>query len=187
MTEKRPLPIIHAVHDVDYGGRFQIEQLDLEFSNGARRRFERMKPRGFGGVVIAALRDEQTILLTREYAAGLHQYLLGLPTGRIDPGESALQAANRELKEEAGFGARRLTVLREFSMLPTFFNQLTTLVLAEDLYDERLPGDEPEPLDVVPWRLDQLDQLMFREDCSDGRALAALFIVREYLRLRANP
>ena len=187
MRHWRPLPIIHAIHDVDYGGRFQIEQLDLEFSNGARRRFERMKPRGFGGVVIAALRDEETVLLTREYAAGLHQYLLGLPTGRIDPGESALQAANRELKEEAGFGARRLTVLREFSMSPTFFNQLTTLVLAEDLYDERLPGDEPEPLDVVLWRLDELDQLMLREDCSDGRALAALFIVREYLRLRANP
>ena len=105
MTDQRTLPIIHAIHDIDYGGRFQIQQLDLEFSNGARRRFERMKPRGFGGVVIAALRDDQTILLTREYAAGLHQYLLGLPTGRIDPGESALQAANRELKEEAGFGA----------------------------------------------------------------------------------
>jgi len=59
-------------------------------------------------------------------------------------------------------------------------------VLAEDLYPERLPGDEPEELDVVPWKMDRLHELMLREDCSEGRSLAALFIAREYLRLRAE-
>jgi ADP-ribose diphosphatase len=58
------------------------------------------------------------------------------------------------------------------------------LVLAEDLYPERLPGDEPEELEVIPWRLDRLDELMLRDDCSEGRSLAALFIVREVLRGR---
>ena len=37
---------------------------------------------------------------------------------------------------------------------------------------------------MIPWRLDALDQLMLREDCSEGRSLAAMFIVREYLSLR---
>jgi ADP-ribose diphosphatase len=53
------------------------------------------------------------------------------------------------------------------------------LVLAEDLYPERLQGDEPEPLEVVPWRLDRLHELVMREDCSEGRSLAALLIVKE--------
>lgn len=189
MSEIKPppkLPTIHALHELDYGGRFQVEQLELEFNNGARRRFERTKPRGRGAVIVAALPNPQTILLVREYGAGLHRYEIGLPKGRIDPGEDAIQAANRELKEEAGFGAHRLEVLRELSLAPTYFSHSTTLVLAEDLYPESLPGDEPEPLEVIPWPLDRLHELMLREDCSEGRSLAALFIVRELIRLRGG-
>ena len=59
------------------------------------------------------------------------------------------------------------------------------LVLAEDLYEERLPGDEPEELEVVPWKLDALHELVLREDFSEGRSIAGLFIVREVLAGRA--
>lgn len=180
------LPVIHEIEEIDYGGRFQIERLDLEFSNGARRQFERMKSRGSGAVVVVALPDPDTVLLLREYAAGVHRYELGVPRGRIDRGETPEQAANRELKEEAGFGARKLTVLRALTLAPTYMAHQTWLVLAEDLYSERLPGDEPEPLEVIPWKLDALHELMLREDFSEGRALAALFIAREYLQRRGR-
>ena len=86
--------------------------------------------------------------------------------------------------EEAGVGARRLTVLRPLTLAPTYMSHQTWLVLAEDLYPERLPGDEPEELEVLPWRFDALHELMLRDDCSEGRSLAALFIVREYLERR---
>ena len=39
---------------------------------------------------------------------------------------------------------------------------------------------------MIPWRLDALHELMLREDCSEGRSLAAMFIVRDYLALRAR-
>lgn len=179
------LPIIHARHELDYGGRVKLERLDLEFSNGQRRTYERMQPRGAGAVIVAAMADPQTLLLVREYACGVHRRELGLVKGRIDGDESVEQAAERELKEEAGFGARRLTVLRALTLNPTYMAHQTWLVLAEDLYPEQLPGDEPEPLEVIPWRLDDLHELMLREDCSEGRSLAAMFIVREYLQRRS--
>lgn len=179
------LPKVHAVHDIDFGGRFKVERLDLEFSNGERRQYERMKPRGRGAVIVAPLADADTLLLIREYACGLHRYELGLVKGRIDGGETIEQAAERELKEEAGFGARRLTVLRPLTLAPTYMAHQTWLVLAEDLYPERLPGDEPEPIEVIPWPLARLNELMLREDCSEGRSLAAMFIAREYLMQRA--
>ena len=50
--------------------------------------------------------DDDTVLLMREYAAGVHRYELGLLKGRMDAGETPEQAANRELKEETGYGAR---------------------------------------------------------------------------------
>ena len=107
--------------------------------------------------------DAATVLLVREYAAGLHRYELGLVKGRIDAGETPLQAADRELKEEAGYGARRLEVVRTLSLAPVYMSHETTVVLARELYPERLPGDEPEELEVVPWPLASIGELALRE------------------------
>jgi ADP-ribose diphosphatase len=174
------LPIIHSreIKETKHGTR---EILDLEFSNGERRRYERTVQSGYGAVMIAAMPDKDTILLIREYAAGTHRYELCLPKGKIDQGESILEAANRELKEEAGFGARKLTYLRPISLAPNYMSHVIDLVLAEDLYSERLPGDEPEILEVIPWRLDNIHALVTREDCSEGRTMAALLIIKELL------
>ena len=88
------------------GEMFKIQELELEFSNGKRRTYHRMNPRGLGAVIIVPMKDEDTVLLAREYAAGLHQYEIGLPKGRLEKGESVLEAAQREMKEEIGFGAK---------------------------------------------------------------------------------
>jgi ADP-ribose diphosphatase len=177
----RPLPTIHGVTEKP-AGFYKAEQLDLEFSNGERRQFERMLARGHGAVVVVPMLDDQTVLLVREYAAGVHRYELGLVKGRIDAGETALEAADRELKEEAGYGARRLDALRQMTLAPTYMNHQSWLVVARDLYPEKLPGDEPEEMEVVPWKLDALHELMLRDDFSEGRSLAALFIAREWLK-----
>lgn len=181
----RRLPVIHGITEHD-AGPYRMERLDLEFGNGERRRYERLHGRGHGAVVVVPMLDDDTVLLVREYAAGVHRYELGLVKGRIDAGETPLQAADRELKEEAGYGARSLQVLRALSLAPTYMSHQTHLVLARDLYPERLPGDEPEELEVVPWRLDRLHELILREDFSEGRSIAALFIAREWLRCRTQ-
>ncbi len=177
------LPRIEQSEMVEVG-YYSIEHLKVEFTNGIRRDFHRLHSQGYGSVIIAAIPEPGVVLLIREYSVGVHAYELGLPKGRMDKGESVEDAANRELKEEVGFGARRLTCLRTLSLAPTYMSNRTHLVLAEDLYEERLPGDEPEELEVVPWRLDQLGDLMLRDDCSEARSIAGLFMVREYLATR---
>ncbi|MGZ8152088.1 MAG: NUDIX domain-containing protein, partial [Methylovulum sp.] len=88
---------------------FRIESLDIRFSNGEQRNYERLARGNSGGaVLIVPMLDVETVLLIREYSAGVHRYELGLPKGKIDSGESFLEAANRELKEEVGFGSRNL-------------------------------------------------------------------------------
>src|SRR3546814_12003656 len=76
------LPIIHATRDVTNSHFLQVEQLDLEFANGVRRTYERLKGCGLGAVIIVPMRDDETVLLVREYAGGLGRYELGLPKGR---------------------------------------------------------------------------------------------------------
>jgi len=183
MSDKRPqaLPQILERRLRDPSKLFEIEQLDLEFSNGARRTYERMKSRGLGAVIIVPIIDEHTVLLVREYAAGLHHYEIGLPKGRLEPGESVLEGAQRELKEEIGYGARELTELTRLSLAPGYMTHVTRVVLARDLYPEKLPGDEPEELEVIPWRLDDLLAITAREDCTEGRSIAAMYIARDFL------
>jgi ADP-ribose diphosphatase len=177
------LPRIHGREESALG-HYRLETLDLEFANGERRLYERLLARGHGAVMIAAIPEPGTVLLVREYAAGMHRYEIGLPKGRMDAGETPHEAADRELKEECGFGARRLSTVRSITLAPIYMSHQIHLVLAEDLYPQRLPGDEPEEIEVIPWKLDRLHELMLREDCSEGRTIAALFIVRELLARR---
>lgn len=180
------LPLIQSTHGVQCG-QYLLEEVRLEFSNGERRTYERLSNQTPASVMIIAVRVDGAALLIREYSVGTHAYELALPKGRLDPGETVLEAANRELKEEVGMGARRLTYLRSLTLAPTYMSNSIHLVLAEDLYPERLHGDEPEPLEVVPWPLADLHDLMLREDCTEARSIAALFIVREMIFRREGP
>lgn len=177
----KKLPIIHARREHDAGKRFKVEKLELEFSNGEKRSYERLLTHGLGAVIVVAMRDDKTVLLVNEYAVGLHHYELGLVKGRLEPGETILEGAERELKEEIGFGARDMIELTALSLAPGYMTHITHVVLARDLYPEKLPGDEPEELEVVPWPLCDLHLLVQRPDCTEGRSIAALYIARDYL------
>lgn len=161
---------------------FRIESVDLEFSNGERRIFERLVRGTSGGaVLVVPLIDAYTVLLIREYSAGVHRYELGFPKGKLEADEDILEAANREIKEEIGYGAKRLEHLTTLTIAPGYMEHATDIVLARDLYEERLPGDEPEELEVVPWDLNRTNQLISSGECSEARSLAALFLTKEYL------
>jgi ADP-ribose diphosphatase len=125
--------------------------------------------------------DKETVLLIREYAAGVHRYELGLPKGKADPGETFMEAANRELKEEIGFGARHLHHLTSFSLAPSYLEHMTEILVAQDLYHEKLVGDEPEELEVVPWNINDISGLVATGECTEARSIAALYLALNYL------
>ncbi|ELW9440813.1 ADP compounds hydrolase NudE [Pluralibacter gergoviae] len=181
MNKPLKKPIIHQVETVAQSRLFTVESVDLEFSNGERRIYERMRPSNREAVMIVPVVDDHLILI-REYAVGTESYELGFSKGLIDPGESVLEAANRELKEEVGFGAKRLTFLKKLGMAPSYFSSKMNILVAEDLYPESLPGDEPEPLPQVRWPLARMMDLLEEPDFNEARNVSALFLVREWLR-----
>ncbi|EGR2796266.1 ADP-ribose diphosphatase [Vibrio cidicii] len=155
---------------------FAIEALQLRFSNGEERIYERMKPSGRNAVMMVPITEQGDLLLVREYAAGTERYELGFPKGLIDSGESPEQAADRELKEEIGFGAKKLTPLKQVVLAPSYFSSKMTLFIAQDLYPETLQGDEPEPLEVVRWPLQQAEELLNHLDFCESRSITALLL-----------
>lgn len=176
----RAKPRILVRREVARSRLFRVEQLELEFANGNRRTFERI-PGGTDSVVVVPLLDIGTLLLVREYAAGSERYELGLPKGIVELGEDPLAAANRELQEEVGYASRDLRVINRLSLVPGYIQHRSLIVLARDLYPKSLPGDEPEPIEVVPWQLDDLDGLFGRPDFDEARCIAALFLAMRWL------
>ncbi|MCS5571150.1 MAG: ADP compounds hydrolase NudE [Pseudomonadales bacterium] len=176
-----PLPEILETKTVARSRLFSIETLKLRFSNGVERLYERLPARGRQAVIVVAINTDDEVILVREYLAGLHRYELNLPKGTVDPGETFEEAANRELKEEAGFGARKLDYVRQITLAPAYMGFSIHVILARDLYPESLPGDEPEIMEVEKWRLQEADQLVMSELLSESRSIAALKLAEVFI------
>jgi len=67
-------------------------------------------------------------------------------------------------------------------MAPSYFSSKMNIVIAENLYEESLEGDEPEELPQVRWPIANIMALLDEDDFSEARNVSALFLVREWLK-----
>ncbi len=131
-----------------------------------------------GSAVILPLRSDGHLLLVRQFRLAPRQFLWELAAGRIDGGESPLEAARRELLEETGFRASRWKLLAEVFPSPGFLDERMWLFLAEGLRQGRA---RPEPDELIRKRwfgLPQLEELIQRGKIQDGKTLAGCFFLR---------
>jgi len=163
---------------------FGIEKVDLEFSNGQQRQYERIIAPGAGAVLIIPVLDNEHVIMIREYSVGTERYELVFPKGKIDPGEEVLQAANRECMEEIGYRATQLTPFGKMTIAPGYLGFITHIVLAENLLNEKQEGDEPEELEQLICNIHNIQHLIQHENLTEARSIAALYQVRDLLLQR---
>ena len=173
-TEK---PKIVSVRTVAKTRIFTVEEVHCEYSNGAQPYFERVIGRTKAAVLIIPMLDDETILLTREYAVAADKYVLGFPKGGIEGDEDILTCANRELMEEVGYSANQLRILKSLYSSPAYMVSQMHYILAQDLYPKKLVGDEPEEITIVPWKLADLEQLIINPEFCEAKSMAALALL----------
>ncbi len=177
----RKKPTVLNIKTIAITRFFKIEEMDIEFSNGKKRTYERLKPPGNGAVLVIPMLDDETVLMIYEYSGGTDRYELTLTKGKIDDGETPIEAANRELTEEIGYGANKLTFIKKMTIAPGYQSSITYLVLAQDLYKASAQGDEPEPLEVVAFKMADLESLVYNEYLTEARSIAALYMARDVI------
>jgi ADP-ribose pyrophosphatase len=89
--------------------------------------------RHIGSAVMMAVDEKKRILLVRQYRLPADRYLWELPAGRLDPGETALKAAKRELIEETGYRAKKWTKLVSYWPSPGYVGEKMTIFVAEGM------------------------------------------------------
>ena len=161
-----------------------VEHIELQFSNQQQRTYECLKSGKRGAVLIIAVDAQRHVLLLREYCGGRESYELAFPKGKLEANESHQQAAVRELQEETGYAAKKITPIKSVSIAPGYMGHITHIMLAEQLYWQPLIGDEPEPLEIFRWPLDNVNELLQRPDFTEARSIVALLMLQHYPQLQ---
>ena len=113
-----------------------------------------------GSAVVLAVDARGRVLMVRQYRLPAGGFLWELPAGRIDPGETALQAARRELIEETGFRARKWNKLAAFYGSPGFVAEKMTIFLARDLVAGQATPMEDERIETRWFAPGEIDRMI---------------------------
>ncbi len=134
-----------------------------------------------GSAVVMPVDDRKRVLLVRQYRLPARQYLWELPAGRVDPGETVLQAARRELAEETGYRARSMKKLVEFWASPGFLAEKMTVYLATGLTAGTSTPMEDERIETRWFTSAEIDRMIQSGKLPDGKTLIG------YLRWKRYP
>jgi ADP-ribose pyrophosphatase len=132
-----------------------------------------------GSVVMIAVDDstnpaDPDIILERQYRHAAGQYLIELPAGTRDPGETPLAATKRELIEETGYRAKKWTMLVKYFASPGFLGEWMQIYVAQNLRQGEAALEEDEHLEVFRLPLSEALKLIADGKIHDGKTLIGL-------------
>ena len=164
-----------------YQGRvFDVASVQIRFPDGREKTYDLVEHGD--SVTILPVDDDGNIYFVSQHRLGAAGTLLELPAGVLDPGESPLTSARRELREETGMDAREFTKLGGFYLAPGYSDEFMTVFLAAGLFDSPLDGDEDEMINLQLIPIRKAYQKASEGDIQDGKTLAALILGGPFLQ-----
>ncbi|MEO8025644.1 MAG: NUDIX hydrolase [Bryobacteraceae bacterium] len=124
-----------------------------------------------GSAVIMPVDDRGRVLLARQYRLPAQAFLWELPAGRLDPGETALQAAKRELREETGYKAKNWKKLVSFYASPGFLAEKMTLFVASGLTAGEQQPMEDERIEMKWFTRKEVGEMIKAGKIIDGKTM----------------
>lgn len=132
-------------------------------------------------VCMVPLDSQGNVLLVRQYRKSVESNLLEVPAGGINENEAPEDAALRELQEEVGYTAGKITRLAGFWVSPGWCTEFMHAYLATELSPARLDADFDENITVIPVPLAQTIDLISSGEIQDGKSVASLLLAMRHL------
>jgi ADP-ribose pyrophosphatase len=159
-----------------HGAVFNIRQDDIILPQDKPARIDVVEHRN--SVTILPVDDNGQIWFIRQYRHPIVSFLLELPAGVAETGESPQTNAQRELREEIGMAASTLQELGSFYLAPGYSSEFMHIFLARNLYSSPLPGDMDEIITIEKIPAIEAIRLAESGGLQDSKSLVALFWAR---------
>lgn len=130
-----------------------------------------------GGSAVAVVDDEGYTWLVAQYRKALERFIWEIPAGKLDANEDPIVTATRELKEETGITAGKMTYLGPFAPTPGYNNEIIHLYYASDLTIEASQPDPGEYLRLIRLPLDAAIEAIQNNEIIDAKTCYALLYV----------
>jgi len=153
------------------GKLFTVKQAKARLPNGKMKVFE--KASRTPSVAILAFDNKNRLILIREYRSSKKKYRLGLPSGRVDPGETPLHAAKRELAEETGFYPKKIKLFYKTEPAQSY-EYVHFVYLATNLIPRKIDSDEYEDITSVPTTLSKAYKMVKEEKLAGKETMRSI-------------
>jgi ADP-ribose pyrophosphatase len=131
-----------------------------------------------GSAVMMPVDSKGRILLVRQYRLPARRYLWELPAGRLDPGETVLKAARRELREETGYRAGKWKKLVSFWASPGYVAEKMTIYVATELEAGASKPMEDERIKTRWFTPREIEQAIGGGRIADAKTIIGYYVWR---------
>jgi len=134
-----------------------------------------------GGVGIAAITENNELLMVKQFRAGPKKVLLEIPAGKLERGEDPCVCAMRELEEETGFKAKEFFKVAEAYASPGFTDELLHIYIAKGLVATKTNPDEDEFLKIEKIPISRLKEMIATQEVCDAKSVIAILMSEKYM------
>lgn len=134
-----------------------------------------------GGVCVLPIDDEGNILFVKQFRYPFADVLLEIPAGKRERGEEPLSCGIRELKEEVGATADKITYLGKLYPTVAYDTEIIYMYLAQNLSFGEQHLDEDEFVDVVKIPFDKAYQMVLNDEIPDSKTQLAILKAKALL------
>lgn len=161
------------------GRVFTLSRETVALENGVTVELDIVRHPGASAMV--PLTENNTLMMIRQYRHAVGGFIWEIPAGTLDPNETPLECARRELIEEIGYSAGAWHKLGEITPVPGYSDERIHLFCARELTPARQHLDRDEILHVHEVPFDEAIQMVERGEIGDAKTLSGLFMTRLWL------
>lgn len=158
------------------GARFELITERVTLPDGRTAEVDLLKHPG-AAAILPFLPDGR-VLLIRQYRHAVGGFLLEVPAGKLDPGETPIECAARELEEETGQRAGRIEPLGALWPSPGFTDERIHLFVARALVPTEQRLDADELIELVPMSFEEALRRVRAGEISDAKSAMALLLAQ---------
>jgi len=177
------IPIVLEERFLCRGRRIEVIQRIYRYRD---KEFIRDIVRFGRSVAIVPLKDDNTVIMIKQFRAPLNRWIIEIPAGRVEPDENPDDTAKRELIEEIGYEPLELRKIISIYMSPGYSDEVLDIYIAKKLVERERKPEVGELIEIIEMPINRAIEYLIAQGETDSKTLLALLLTKNYIEKEAN-